>query len=35
MIVADHPERIEVLPEDKNETGPAGVRSPGTGGLNH
>jgi micrococcal nuclease len=34
MIVADHPEQIEVLLEDKNETGPAGESSPDTGRLN-
>jgi hypothetical protein len=34
MIVADHPEQIELLPEDKSETGPAGERSPNTGRFN-
>jgi hypothetical protein len=34
MIVADHPEQIEVLPEDRSEDGPAGESSPGTGRLN-
>jgi endonuclease YncB( thermonuclease family) len=35
MIVADHPEQIEVWSEDKNKARPAGVSTPGTGGLNH
>jgi micrococcal nuclease len=34
MIVADHPEQLELLPEDKNKTGPAGDASPSTGRLN-
>jgi micrococcal nuclease len=34
MIVADHPEQIELLPEDKKEAGPAGGSSQIPGRLN-
>jgi micrococcal nuclease len=34
MIVADHPEQLELLPEGKNKAGPAGDASSNTGRLN-
>lgn len=35
MIAVDHPEQLELLPEDKNKAGPAEDASPSTGRLNH